>query len=40
MKMRKAIKDIFGMQVNIHGIDDADYEKKYVYIEDKHNIGD
>jgi hypothetical protein len=28
------------MQVNIHGIDDADFEEKYVFIEDKHNIGD
>jgi hypothetical protein len=40
IKARKAIKDIFGMQVNINGIDDADFEQKYVFIEDKHNIGD
>ena len=36
----KAIKDIFGLQVDIDGVDDADGEDKYIFVEDKHAIGD
>ena len=37
----KRIKDIFPMQVEIDGLDDdADDQAKYLFIEDKHAIGD
>ncbi len=37
---KKAIKDIFGLEVDIEGVDDAPGEEKYIYIEDKHALGD
>ena len=37
---KKAIKDIFGLEVDIEGVDDAPDQEKYIYIEDKHAIGD
>jgi len=36
----KAIKDIFELQVGIEGIEEAEEEEKYVFVEDKHAIGD
>ncbi len=37
---KKAIKDIFGLEVDIEGVDDAPDQEKYIYIEDKHALGD
>lgn len=36
----KAIKDVFDLQVGIDGIDDAEEDTKYVFVEDRHAIGD
>lgn len=36
----KALRDIFDLQVGIEGVEDADSEEKYIFIEDKHAIGD
>jgi len=35
-----AIKDVFPLQVGIEGVEDADPDTKYIYIEDKDAIGD
>lgn len=36
----KAIKDVFDLQVGIDGIDEAEEDTKYVFVEDKHAMGD
>lgn len=37
---RQKVKDVFNVEVNIQGVDEADGEDKYVFVEDKHAIGD
>lgn len=37
---KKTIKDILNLQVDIEGIDVAEPEEKYIFIEDKHALGD
>lgn len=37
---KKAIKDIFDLQIQIHGLEEAHMDEKYIYIEDQHAIGD
>lgn len=39
-RRRRAIKDIFPMQVKIDGADEANEEAKYIYVEDKYALGD
>ena len=37
---KKAIKDMFELQVKIYGIDKARENEKYIYLYDRHAIGD
>ena len=37
---KKTIKDILNLQVEIEGVDHAEAEDKYIFIEDKHALGD
>jgi hypothetical protein len=39
-KKGKALRDIFDLQVGIHGAENADPEAKYIFIEDTAAIGD
>jgi hypothetical protein len=34
------LKDIFELEVPIEGVDDAHSDEKYIFVEDKHAIGD